>query len=261
GYGLATADELKMLRAIRVAADETGQTVIPTFLGAHALDPDNPRCVDETINETLPAVVEEFGAIACDAYCEQGAWSVADTGRLFERAAALGCPLRVHTDQFNSLGMTRLAIEMGAVSVDHLEATTPVDLELLAASPTIGVALPASGFQLDDRYMSGRALVDAGGVLALATNYNPGSAPTPSMAFVIALACRKLGLTPAEAIAAATVNAACVLGLQGKVGSIEPGKRADMQLMDFTDERESGYEFATPGPPLVMCGGQVFKRT
>ncbi|MEE8458503.1 MAG: amidohydrolase family protein, partial [Phycisphaerales bacterium] len=251
----------KMLRAIRVAADETGQTVIPTFLGAHALDPDNPRCVDETINETLPAVVEEFGAIACDAYCEQGAWSVADTGRLFERAAALGCPLRVHTDQFNSLGMTRLAIEMGAVSVDHLEATTPVDLELLAASPTIGVALPASGFQLDDRYMSGRALVDAGGVLAMATNYNPGSAPTPSMAFVIALACRKLGLTPAEAIAAATINAACVLGLQGKVGSIEPSKRADMQLMDFTDERESGYEFATPGPPFVMCGGQVFKRT
>ena len=261
GYGLTTADELKMLRAIRVAADGTGQTVIPTFLGAHAIDTDNPRCVDETINETLPAVVEEFAGIACDAYCEKGAWSVADTGRLFERAAALGCPLRVHTDQFTSLGMTRLAIEMGAVSVDHLEASTPADLELLAASPTVGVALPASGFQLDDRYASGRALVDAGGALALATNYNPGSAPTPSMGFVIALACRKLGLTAAEAIAAATVNAACVLGLQGEVGSIEPGKRADLQLMDFTDERELGYEFATPGPRLLLCAGQVVKRS
>jgi len=261
GYGLTTADELKMLRAIRAAAGGTAQTVIPTFLGAHAIDPDNPRCVDQTIDETLPAVADEFPGIACDAYCEKGAWTLADTGRLFERAAALGCPLRVHTDQFTSLGMTRLAIEMGAVSVDHLEATTPADLQLLAASPTVGVALPASGFHLDDGYVSGRALVDAGGVLALATNYNPGSAPTPSMAFVIALACRKLGLTPAEAIAAATVNAACVLGLQGEVGSIEPGKRADLQLMDFTDERELGYEFATPGPPFVMCGGHVVKRT
>ncbi len=260
GYGLTTADELKMLRAIRVAADGTGQTVIPTFLGAHAIDTDNPRCVDETINETLPAVVDEFAGIACDAYCEKGAWSLADTVRLFERAAELGCPLRVHTDQFSSLGMTRLAIEMGAVSVDHLEATTPADLQLLAASPTIGVALPASGFHLDDRYAPGRALVDAGGALALATNYNPGSAPTPSMAFVIALACRKLGLKPAEAIAAATVNAACVLGLQGEVGSIEPGKRADLQLMDFTDERELGYEFATPGPRFLLCAGQVVKR-
>ena len=260
GYGLTTADELKMLRAIRVAAAATGQTLIPTFLGAHAIDPDNPRYVDETINETLPAVVEEFAGIACDAYCEKGAWSLADTGRLFERAAGVGCPLRVHTDQFSSLGMTRLAIEMGAVSVDHLEATTPADLELLAASPTIGVALPATGFHLDDRYAPGRALVDAGGALALATNYNPGSAPTPSMAFVIALACRKLGLTPAEAIAATTVNAACVLGLQGEVGSIEPGKRADLQLMDFTDERELGYEFATAGPQLVLCAGQVVKR-
>ncbi len=261
GYGLTTADELKMLRAIRVAADATEQTVIPTFLGAHAIDTDNPRYVDETINETLPAVVAEFPGIACDAYCEKGAWSLADTGRLFERAAALGCPLRVHTDQFTSLGMTRLAIEMGAVSVDHLEASTPADLELLAASPTIGVALPASGFHLDDRYASGRALVDAGAVLALATNYNPGSAPTPSMAFVIALACRKLGLTPAEAIAATTVNAACVLGIQAEVGSIEPGKRADLQLMDFTDERELGYEFATSGPQLILCAGHMVKRT
>ncbi len=260
GYGLTTADELKMLHAIRVAAAATAQTVIPTFLGAHAIDPDNPRCVAQTIDETLPAVVEAFPGIACDAYCEKGAWTLVDTGRLFERAAELGCPLRVHTDQFTSLGMTRLAIEMGALSVDHLEATTPADLELLAASPTLGVALPASGFHLDDRYAPGRALVDAGGALALATNYNPGSAPTPSIAFVIALACRKLGLTPAEAIAGATVNAACVLGLQGEVGSIEPGKRADLLLMDFTDERELGYEFATPGPRLVLCAGKVVKR-
>ena len=257
GYGLSTTDELKMLRAIHDAAQQTSQTIIATFLGAHAIDPDNPDFIDETIEQTFPAVVEEFPGIACDAYCEQGAWSLDQTRRLFESARALGCPLRVHADQFHSLGMTPLAVEMGAVSVDHLEATTDPNLQTLADSPTMGVALPACGFHLDDRYAPGRAFVDAGGALALATNYNPGSAPTPSMPFVIALACRKLGLTPAEAIAASTVNAACVLGLQGALGSIEVGKRADLQLLDIADEREIAYEFATVGPRLVIIDGVV----
>ncbi len=257
GYGLTTADELKMLHAIRTTANLTHLSVVASFLGAHAVDPDNPALVDQTIQETLPAVVEAFPGIVCDAYCETGAWSLDDTRRLFEAAAGLGCPLRVHADQFNSLGMTGLAVALGAVSVDHLEATTRPDLERLAASSTVGVALPAAGFQLDDRYAPAREFVDAGGALALATNYNPGSAPTPSMAFVVALACRKLGLSPAEAIVAGTVNAACVLGLQDELGSIERGKRADLQLMDFADERELGYEFATPGPRLVLSAGRV----
>ena len=257
GYGLTTIDELKMLQAIRTASNLTHLHVVSSFLGAHAIDPENPAFIDQTINETLPAVVEVFPGIVCDAYCERGAWSLDDTRRLFEAAAGLGCPLRVHADQFNSLGMTPLAVEMGAVSVDHLEATTPPDLARLAASSTIGVALPAAGFQLDDRYAPAREFVDVGGALALATNYNPGSAPTPSMAFVVALAARKLGLSPAQAIVAGTVNAACVLGLQGELGSIEPGKQADLQLMDFADERELGYEFATPGPRLVLSAGQV----
>ena len=260
GYGLTTADELKMLRAIRVAAGQAAQTVVPTFLGAHALDPDSPSLVDRTIDETLPAVVREFPGITCDAYCEQGAWSLEDTGRLFAEATRLGCPLRVHADQFTSLGMTPLAVDLGAVSVDHLEATTRPDLEGLAAGETIGVALPACGFHLDDRYAPAREFVDAGGALALATNYNPGSGPTPSMAFVTALAVRKLGLSTAEAIAAGTVNAACVLGLQDTLGSIEPGKRADLQLLDFADERELGYEFAVPGPRFVICAGRVVKK-
>ncbi|MHC4447428.1 MAG: imidazolonepropionase [Planctomycetota bacterium] len=257
GYGLTTDDELKMLRAIHTAAQGTEMSVAATFLGAHAIDPENMNFVEQTIQETLPAVVTEFPGITCDAYCETGAWSLNDTRHLFEEAAELGCPLRVHTDQFHTLGMTRLAVEMGAVSVDHLEATTPKDLEHLAESDTIGVALPATGFQLDDRYAPARALVDAGGALALATNYNVGSAPTPSVPFVIALATRKLGLTPAEAIVATTINAACVLGLQDEMGSIEPGKRADLQLLDCLDERELAYEFATPGPRLMMLGGKV----
>jgi imidazolonepropionase len=260
GYGLTTDDELKMLRAVHEALGQTDLSVVASFLGAHTIDRENPDFVEQTINETLPAVAEEFPGIVCDAYCENGAWSLADTKRLFESAVGLGCPLRVHADQFNSLGMTRLAVEMGARSVDHLEATTPADLECLARSDSIGVVLPACGFHLDDRYAPARQLVDAGGALAIATDYNPGSAPTPSMPFVIALACRKLKLSAAEAIVASTVNAACVLGLQDELGSIETGKRADLQLLDCRDHRELSCEFAGPGPRLVLAGGQVVHR-
>lgn len=257
GYGLNTEAELKMLRTIHAATQQTGQTIVGTFLGAHAIDRDNPHFIEQTISETLPAVATEFPEIVCDAYCEQGAWSLDDVRRLFEAAQELGCRLRVHTDQFNSLGMTRLAVEMGAVSVDHLEAITPEDIELLGESETIAVMLPCSGFHLDGRYAPGRALVDAGAAIALATNYNPGSAPTPSIPFVIALACRKLGLTVAEAITATTYNAACVLGLQDSLGSIEVGKRANLQLLDTFDERDLGFELATPGPLVVIVNGEL----
>jgi imidazolonepropionase len=257
GYGLDTASELKMLAAIRAADEHTVMTIVPTFLGAHAIDPDAPDHVERTINETLPAAVTAHPGVTCDAYCEEGAWSLADTRRLFENAADMGCPLRVHTDQFHSLGMTRLAVEMGAVSVDHLEAISPADLEHVVRSTTVAVALPCSGFFVDGRYAPAREIIDAGGALALATNYNPGSGPTPSMPFTIALACRKLHLTPAEAITAATMNAACVLHYEDEVGSIEPGKRADLQLLDSGDERELAYELAGPGPRLVMIGGAV----
>lgn len=257
GYGLDTPTELKMLRAIMRVAAQVPHLITPTFLGAHAIDPDNPDFITQTIDETLPAVATEFPAITCDAYCEQGAWSLDDTRRLFEAAADAGCPLRVHADQFHSLGMTRLAVEMGAVSVDHLEATTPDDLLHLAHSSTIGVALPCSGFSLDDRYAPARAFVDAGGALAIATNYNPGSSPTPSMPFTIALACRKLHLTPAEAIVAATHNAACVLGLQNDLGSLQPHMRANVQILDCEDERELAYEFAGAGPRVLILNGRV----
>jgi imidazolonepropionase len=257
GYGLSTEAELKMLRAIHSAGQITPQTIVGTFLGAHAIDKSNPMFVDQTISETLPAVVQEFPEIVCDAYCEQGAWSLKDTRRLFEAAADLGCPLRLHADQFNSLGATRLAVEMGAVSVDHLEATKPADLSLLAESSTFGVVLPCSGFHLDDAFAPARRFVDAGGALAIATNYNPGSAPTPSMPFTIALACRKLRLSPAEAITCATYNPACLLGLEDEIGSIEVGRRADLQLLDCADERELAFEFATAGPLVMIVDGQI----
>ncbi|MCA9283678.1 MAG: imidazolonepropionase [Phycisphaerales bacterium] len=259
GYGLTTDDELKMLHAIRDADAQVPMTIVPTFLGAHAIDPAQPDFVERTINETLPLVVQAFPGIACDAYCEEGAWSLADARRLFENALDIGCAVRVHADQFHSLGMTRLAVEMGAASVDHLEAVTPSDLQHLAHSDTIGVVLPCSGFTLDDRYAPARELVDAGGALAIATNFNPGSAPCPSMPFAIALAARKLLLSPAEAIVCATWNAACVLGLQFDVGSLEPGKRADVQMLDTTDERDLAFEVGGAGPRLVIVGGEVVR--
>ncbi|MHC5113787.1 MAG: imidazolonepropionase [Planctomycetota bacterium] len=257
GYGLTTTDELKMLRAIHAVSQLVPQTVVGTFLGAHAIDSANPTFVDQTITETLPAVVQEFPEIVCDAYCEQGAWSLEDTRRLFEAARDLGCPLRIHADQFNSLGATRLAIELGAVSVDHLEATTGEDIVQLANSSTFGVMLPCSGFHLQDKYAPARRFVDEGGALAIATNYNPGSAPTPSMPFTIALACRRLKLSPAEAITCATWNPAVLLGVQDSVGSLEVGKRADLQLLDCSDERELAYEFASAGPLVVLLGGEL----
>jgi imidazolonepropionase len=261
GYGLDPDSELKMLRAIELASHRTPQIVRPTFLGAHALDADaaDPkRALHRIIDEALPAAAAAFPGIACDAYCESGAWTLEDCRRLFEAAQTLGCPIRVHTDQFHSLGMTRLAIEMGARSVDHLEATTPADLQSIAASETLAVLLPISGFTLDGRYANGRELADLGAAIVVASNDNPGSAPSGSMPFAIALACRHGGLRPAEAITAATWNAACLLDLQDEVGSIEPGKRADLQLLDARDERSLALETAGPGPIGVMLEGRWY---
>lgn len=259
GYGLTTEDELNMIRAIHGASQQVPQLITGTFLGAHAIDPDEPGFVDRMINETLPAVVEEFPGICCDAYCEEGAWSAKDTTRLFERAIELGCPIRVHADQFNELGMLEKAIELGAVSVDHLEATTGQGIKRIAESDTMAVLLPCSGFCLDDRYAPGRALLDAGAAVAIATNFNPGSAPCPAMPMAIVLACRKMGFTPQEAIAACTYNAACVLGLQGEVGSIAVGHRADLIVLETTNERDLAWMVAPPPPPLIVSRGEVIQ--
>ncbi|MFW5653237.1 MAG: amidohydrolase family protein, partial [Planctomycetota bacterium] len=184
------------------------------------------------------------------------------THRLFERALELGCRLRIHTDQFNELGATAMAIDLGARSVDHMEASTTATIERMAAaagSNTIGVMLPCAGLHVDDRYADGRALVDAGAAVAIATNFNPGSAPCPSMPFTIAMACRKNRLTPAEAITAATWNAACVLDRQSEAGAIAVGRPADLVLLDTTDERMLGFEFATTPPAIVMIGGRLMR--
>lgn len=256
GYGLTADDELKMLRAIGDAAREWPGTLVRTALLGHAIDPERPDFVRETINGTLRRVSAEFPGITVDAFCEKGAWSLEDATGLLAAARELGHPIRVHADQFTSLGMTARASAMGAVSVDHLEASTFADLDALARSSTFGVILPCCGLNLDGRYARAREFVDLGGLIALATNCNPGSAPTLSMPLAIALAVRFCGLTPAEAIAASTLNPAALLGLSDR-GRIRPGARGDLVLLRHTDERQLAYELGGNPVDAVICAGRL----
>jgi imidazolonepropionase len=258
GYGLSTDAELKMLRAIRRAGEAWAGTVAATACIGHAKDPDVPDFAERTIHETLPAVHKAFPGVAVDAYCEKGAWSTEECVALFQAARELGHPLRIHADQFTSLGMVPEAVRLGARSVDHLEATTPGELRLLAGSPAAGVLLPVSGFHLDGRYADGRAFVDAGGAPVVATNYNPGSAPSPSIPFAVTLAVRRNGLLPGEALTAVTANGAALLGFWDR-GRIAPGLRADLLLLRHTDERELARTVGGSPVDMVVCGGRVVR--
>jgi imidazolonepropionase len=254
GYGLDTENELKMLRAIRRAALEWPGTVVPTALLGHAFEGELEDYVRMVVKDMLPEVSREFPDIAVDAYCEEGAWTVEACVRLFEKARKHH-PIRVHADQFHSLGMVPEAVRMHARSVDHLEASTKRDLLALAASPTLGVLLPCTGLHTDRRFLRSRLFIDHGGAPALATNCNPGTSPTHSMPLAIALAVRFCQMTPAEAIAAATVNASEVLGLHDR-GVIAPGQRADLVLLHHKDERALAYELGSNPVDLVICAGR-----
>jgi imidazolonepropionase len=255
GYGLTTEAELKMLRAIVRAGHEWPGTVVPTALLGHACEGNLDEYARMVVRDMLPEVAREFPRVPVDAFCEKEAWSVETCVRLFEKAHKHHS-LRVHADQFNSLGMVPEAIRLGCRSVDHLEASTKTDLLALARSRTCGVILPCTGFHTDQRYARAGFFVDAGGAVALATNCNPGSAPTHSMPLAIALAVRFCGLTPAEAIAACTVNAASVLGLDDR-GTIAAGQRADLIILQHRDERALAYEFGGNPVDLVVCGGRI----
>ena len=257
GYGLQTEEELKMLRAIVRAGHEWPGTIVPTALLGHAFEDNLEDYARMVVKEMLPAVAREFPGVTVDAFCEDGAWSREACVKLFEKAAKHH-PLRVHTDQFNSLGMIPEAIRLGARSADHLEAATKADLTALAQSRTMGVILPCTGFHVDGRYARAGSLVSQGGAVALATNCNPGSSPSHSMPLAIALAVRFCGLSPAEAIAAATVNAAAVLNLSDR-GTIAPGQRADLLLLHHKDERALAYELGGNPVDKVICHGQIIR--
>ncbi len=268
GYGLEVEAELRLLRAIAALQKRQPITLVPTFLGAHAIpaeyrhDPEG--YVSLVVERMLPAVVEESRALGwaqlpfCDVFCERGAFDLAQSRRILTAAKALGFPLKLHVDEFAPLGGTRLAVEMGAVSADHLVTTPPEEIELLGRSETVAVSLPCTPFGLaEPHYTPARALLEAGAALALATDCNPGTAWCESPPFAIALACRYLRLTPAEAIVAATLNAAFAVGRGAEAGSLTPGYAADLIVLDFEDYRHLGYRFGTNPVALVIKGGEV----
>lgn len=261
GYGLTTADELKQLQAIRQLQAQTPATLVATFLGAHAVPAEYrgraEEYVDLVVMDMLPAMAaQEEPPAFCDVFCEEGAFSLEQARRVLEAARALGFELKIHVDEFRALGGTRLAVELNAISADHLVCTAPDEIELLALSETIAVALPGTPFGLGHpEYTPARALIDQGGAVALATDCNPGTCWCENMQFMIALACRAMGMTPAEAISAATINAAFAVGLGDQVGSLEPGKRADLILLDVPSYQHLGYRFGTNLVSMVIVGG------
>ncbi len=254
GYGLTIEAELKLLHAIARAAQEWSGTVVPTALLGHGIEGDAAAYTRMVVREMLPAVWHEFPGVAIEACCDEGAWPLEACQRLFERARKHGLPLRVQADTFSSTGMVGESLKQFARSVAGLESATKADLLALAVSNTFGVMMPATSFHLGRRYARAGAFVDSGGLLALASNYNPHTAPTYSMPFVIALAVRYSGLTVAEAITACTVNAAAVLGLNDR-GTIEPGRRADLILLRHRDERLLAHELGGNPVDCVMSAG------
>ncbi len=255
GYGLTLDAELKMLHAIQRASQEFPGTVVPTALLGHALDGDPANYTRLFVREVLPAVWHEFPGITIDARCSADAWPVEACVRLFERARKHGLEVRVDADEFASTGMIPEALKLFARSIDGLEHASKNDLLALAATDTFGVFLPTRSFHQGNRYARAGFFSDNNGLVALASDYNPATSPTHSMPFVIATAVRCCGLTPAEAIAACTVNAAAVLGLTDR-GTIEPGQRADLILLRHRDERLLAHEIADNPVDLVIAAGR-----
>ncbi len=266
GYGLDTATELKQLDAIAALAASQPIELTATFLPAHAVPEsyrgDTDGYVRLILEEMLPAGatwMRERGIhLFCDVFCEDGVFDLDQTRRILEAAAALGYRLKVHADEFVGLGGTKLAVDLGATSADHLVMTPEADITALGRGDTIAVGLPGTPFGLaHQEYTPAKAILAAGGALALATDLNPGTTWCESMQMVIALACRYMGLTQAQAIVAATLNAAFAIGRGSEVGSLAPGYQADLILLDVDDYRQLGYRYGTNLVRTVIKRGRV----
>ena len=261
GYGLSVADELKILRVIRDLGKETPLEFVPTFLGAHAVPEefqnDPGGYVDLVINEMLPAVAAERLAEYCDIFCERGYFDVETARRILSAAKAHGLGLRMHVDQLSNAGGAILAAELGAATADHLEQTEDDGIAALEAAKVQPVLLPGSVYALGKtRYPRARAMIEAGLAVVLATDFNPGSSPSPSMPMMLSLASTQMKMTPAESVTAATINAAYSLGRGAKIGSLEPGKLANFAIFDCADYRELAYWFGIPQTHSVYVRGE-----
>jgi imidazolonepropionase len=274
GYGLNTETELKMLAAIEALDAAQPIDLVPTFLGAHAMPPEfagrAEAYVDCVVNEQIPAAAAWYRDSSfarrgvpffVDVFCERNAFSLDQSRRVLEAGIAHGMRVKAHVDEFSSLGGATLALSLGAASIDHLDVTTPEERSLAAGTSTVCVLIPAVNFHLgSDHFANARALLDAGAAVALATDRNPGSAPCPSMPLVMAIACRYQKLLPAEALQAATINAAVATGAGAEAGSLEPGKRADLLILKSADYRSLAYEFGGNLVEAVVKGGEVYRN-
>jgi len=267
GYGLTIEDELKILRAIKQLNDETALCYVPTFLGAHDIPPEyktrRATYVNLIVNEMLPRVAEERLAEYCDVFCEQDVFTTDEAWQILSAARCHGLGLRVHADQLTLSGGAKLAAELNAATADHLEHTDPTGITALIVAGVQPVLLPGSVYALgSNAYPAAREMIDAGLAVVLATDFNPGSSPTPSMPIVLSLSCTQMKLTPAEAISAATINAAYSLGRGDEIGSLEKGKRADFVIQDCEDYRELAYFFGIEHAWRVFSSGNsAFSRS
>ena len=267
GYGLTLEDELKILRVIRQLDKETPLRYVPTFLGAHDIPAEyksrRETYVNLVINEMLPRVAQDKLAEYCDVFCEEGVFTTDESWQILSAARCHGFGLRVHADQLSLSGGAKLAAELNAATADHLEHTDLTGIMALKSSQVQPVLLPGSVFALgSNQYPAARQMIDAGLAVVIATDFNPGSSPTPSMPMMLSIACTQMKMAPAEAISAATINAAYSLGRGNEIGSLEKGKRADFVIYDASDYRELAYFFGIEHPWRVYAGGKlVFERT
>ena len=273
GYGLDIETELRQLEAI-LELDRTAPIdIVPTYMGAHAIPPEykgNTEGFTRFLSEeALPATKHWWLEHASgrplpfvDVFCEAGVFEIEETREILSAAKGLGFPLKVHADEFENLGGASLAAELGAVSADHLVKTSLEDVHRLAASETVAVSLPGTPFGLaQQEYTPAKEILAADGYLALATDLNPGTTWNESMQFIQALACRYLKLTPAQALAASTINAAKAVALERKVGSIEPGKQADFLVLTTPDYRNLSYRYGTNQVAMVVKKGDLYPNS
>jgi imidazolonepropionase len=259
GYGLSVDQELKLLRVYQRLARESAATVVPTLLGAHVVPPeyreDRERYIALLVDELIPAAARDGLARACDVFVEEGAFSVEEARRILLAGKAAGLAPRMHADQLTDGGGAALAAEVGARSADHLEHVSDDGIAALAKAGVVAVSLPLASLYLRQAPMPARRLLDAGVSVAVATDFNPGSAPSYHLPLALTLACIMQGMTPAESLKGATWVAARALGIESTHGSLEPGKRADFAVIDAPDVEQWLYHFQPNACVRTVIGG------
>ena len=265
GYGLTTEDELKMLRVIRRISDSSPLTVKATFLGAHAVPREfkgrEDEYVDKVCNEMIPAVAAENLAEAVDVFCDRGFFTVEQTRRIVSRGAEFGLKAKIHANELDFSGGVQLGVEMGALSVDHLESSGWAEIEVLKGSKTMATLLPGAAFFLGMNYPPARDMIASGLAVALASDYNPGSSPSGNMRFVTSLASIRMKMTPTEALWASTLNGAAAMGISERYGSITEGKVANFFITKPMPSFEFfTYAYNTPLIERIVLNGREVKR-